>query len=172
MSYQTGKKSYTEVAKRAIYILHTCDSPYFYIGHCRRDLIKSVYNAHLRGEYYKTCKFISELKAKGLRPCLHILEEITATKVMAYRHVIAWTRILDDAKYETLDEGKVLDYIGNLFGYTQTVFETNKHVNFPSMFICDTCVVKDSKQTRCPLYCPAESDCSNLNPITTKYPTA
>lgn len=172
MSYQTGKTPYTEVAKRAIYILHTCDSPYFYIGHCRRDLIKSVYNAHLRGEYYKTCKFISELKAKGLRPCLHILEEITATKVMAYCHVIAWTRILDDAKYETLDEGKVLDYMGNLFGYAQTVFETNKHVNLPSVFICDTCVVKDSKQTRCPLYCSAESDCSNLNPITTKYPTA
>ena len=64
---------------------------------------------------------------------------------MAYRHVIAWTRILDDAKYETLDEGKVLDYMGNLFGYTQTVFETNKHVNLSSLFKCDNCAAKTQK---------------------------
>lgn len=157
MSQRTGKPPYTEVAQRAIYILHTCDSPYYYIGHCRRDLIKSVYNAHLRGEYNKTCKFISELKANGLRPCLHILEEITATKVMAYRHVIAWTRIFDDAGYEASDEGNVVDYMGDLFGYALMVFEANKNANLPTIFKCDTCAAKMFNRIQCLRHLPSKS---------------
>lgn len=42
MRYPSGKSQYTKVEQRAIYILHTYDSPYYYIGHCRLDLIKSV----------------------------------------------------------------------------------------------------------------------------------
>ena len=65
---------------------------------------------------------------------------------MAYRHVIAWTRILDDAKYETLDEGKVLDYMGDLFGYALTVFEANRHIDLSSIFKCDNCAAKTQKK--------------------------
>ena len=151
MSYHTSKQDYTEVTKRVIYILHTHDNPYYYIGHCRYDLLRSVYNAHLRGQYYKTREFVFELKAKGLRPCLHILEEVTAAKVIAYRHVIAWTRILDDAEYETLDEGRVLEYMGDLFGQALAVYEANKNADISNKLKCDTCIGKTIKRISCPI---------------------
>ena len=152
MNYHKSKTAYTEVATRLIYILHTQDSPYYYIGHCRYDLIKAVFNAHLREEYYKTRDFVREIKAKGLRPCLHILEEVTSSKVMAYRHVIAWTRIFDDAGFETLDEGHMLAYMGDLFGHALTVFEANKLADIPSILKCDNCAAKTANRVPCSLW--------------------
>lgn len=158
MSYHSSKTAYTQIAPRLIYILHTQDSPYYYIGHCRHDLIKAVYNAHLRGEYYKTRNFVFELKAKGLRPCLHILEKVTATKVIAYCHVIAWTRILDNAAYETLDTGHIIEYMGDLFGQALIVFEANQFADIPSILKCDSCAAKTANRVPCPLWSTNISD--------------
>ena len=45
--------------------------------------------------------------SRGLRPCLHVLEEVSCTKVNAYCHVIAWTKVLHDNGYRNLDQSNI-----------------------------------------------------------------
>ena len=73
-------------------------------GHCRKDLLNDVYKDHCSREQYKTAAMTANLKACGLRPCLHIPDTVTCTKVEACCHVIVWTKILCDNGYRNLDQ--------------------------------------------------------------------
>ena len=104
MARYSKKSLYKEIEERAIYVLRSPIGNDYFIGHRRKDLLKDVYKDHCRGERYKTAVMTADFKARGLRPCLHILDTVTCTKVDAYRHVIAWTRILCNNGYRNLDQ--------------------------------------------------------------------
>lgn len=138
-----GKQQYTEVAPRVIYIIHApTEDRCVYIGHCRKDLWKDVYRSHMRKERYKTADLVSECKEAGIRPCWHILAEVECTKVIAYRHVIAWNRILEDNGYMILDPGKVNDYMYDMHDDTQSIYDAHREDNLSELLCCENCMVR------------------------------
>ena len=138
-----GTSHYTEVAPRVIYIIHApVEDRCVYIGHCRKDLLMDVYRSHLREERYKTRIFIDECKEADIRPCCHILEEVVNTKVMAYRHVIAWNRILEDNGYMILDPGRVNEYMYDMQPYTRSIYDAHKGDDLSQSLSCENCIVR------------------------------
>lgn len=151
------KAQYTKTEKRSIYILLFPLSKQSYISHCRKDLLKSVYQDHLYGERYQTKRFISELKEKNLHPCLFSLEELSCTKVEAFSHVVAWTKIFSDAGYVSLNQGNVSVYIDDLHGETFEIYKKRKKKNISDLITCDRCLVSNYARQKCPMFSGIES---------------
>ena len=161
MARYSKKSQYKQIEDRVIYSLHSPVGNDCYIGHCRKDLLRDVYKDHLRGERYKTEKAVSDCKARGLRPCLHILEEISATKVSAYRHVIAWTKILTERGYAGLDKGEVECYMEDMLDHTRSVYEQYKNTNVSKMMACRRCFVRIYGRKLCVSYEEDRNEHSN-----------
>lgn len=68
MARNSRKSQCTDIATRVIYILHAPFSTDFFIGHCRKDLLRDVYKDPLHGERYKTVSFPQGSKN---RVCIH-----------------------------------------------------------------------------------------------------
>lgn len=150
MARYSQKSQYKTIEDRAIYFLRASGGNEFYISHCRKDLLKDVYRDHLRGERYATEAFIATCKEQGLRPCLHILEEVTCTKVQAYQHVIAWTRIFCDTGFEPLNLGNVVCYMEDMHDTTLAVYTQHKDAVLANLLQCQHCVVKTYCRKLCP----------------------
>ena len=150
MARYSKKSQYKEIEERAIYALRSPIDNACYIGHCRKDLLKDVYKDHCRGERYKTAAITAALKARGLRPCLHILDTVTCTKVEAYRHVIAWTRILCDNGYHNLDQGNVSCYMDDMLPDTLSIYNRYRNAALDDLLRCDNCIVKMYARKLCP----------------------
>ena len=157
MARYSKKSQYKQVEDRVIYVLGFPGLKDFYIGHCRKDLLKDVYRDHLRGERYKTKNAVAECKAQGLRPCLHVLEEVRETKVDAYHHVIAWSKIFAERGYMGLDNGNVVCYMEDMLEHTLSVYEQHKTVDLGELLRCETCVVAMYGRRLCPSYIENES---------------
>ena len=142
MARYSQKSQYKKVEDRVIYSLHSPICNDCYIGHCRKDLLKDVYKDHCRGERYKTASMTADLKARGLRPCLHILDTVTCTKVDAYHHVIAWTKILCDNGYRNLDQGNVSCYIDDMLPDTRSIYNRHHNAAFDNLLHYNRCFVK------------------------------
>ena len=152
MARYSKKSQYKEIEERAIYALHSSIDNYYFIGHCRKDLLKDVYKDHCRGERYKTAAMAVDLKARGLRPCLHVLEEVSCTKVEAYHHVIAWSKILRDNGYHNLDQGNVSCYVDDMLPDTQSIYDRHCNTVLDDLLRCDNCIVKMYARKLCPSY--------------------
>lgn len=152
MARYSKKSQYTKVEDRVIYVLHAAESTKFYVSHCRKDLLKDVYKDHLRGERYKTCAFTAARKAQNTRPCVHILEELSCTKLDAYHHVIAWTKIFVDRGFESLDQGDVVCYAQEMFDDTLAIYRQNKDVVLKQILQCRNCIVKIYNRETCQKY--------------------
>ena len=142
MARYSKKSQYKQIEDRVIYSLHSPVGNDCYIGHCRKDLLKDVYKDHCRGERYKTAAMTADLKARGLRPCLHILYEVSCTKVEAYRHVIVWSKILRDNGYRNLDQGNVSCYVDDMLPDTLSVYNRHRNATLDDLLRCDNCIVK------------------------------
>ena len=138
-----SKYPYTVKEDRIIYIIHAPHSNNFFIWHCKKDLWKSSYQRHLSGKRKPTADFINHCKEQGYQPCFHILEEVHLTQVMAYKHVIAWTQILELNGYDTLADIKTLFYMSEMFEYTETVFQRNRNADLKELLSCENCLIKD-----------------------------
>ena len=158
MARYSQKSQYKKVEDRVIYSLHSPVGKDFFIGHCRKDLLKDVYKDHCRGERYKTAAMTAALKARGLRPCLHILDTVTCTKVEAYRHVIAWTRILCDNGYHNLDHGNVSCYVDDMLPDTHSVYDRHCNAALDDLLHCDNCFVKVYARKLCPNFTSTDTN--------------
>lgn len=138
------KKSnpYTDKEDRIIYILHAPHSNNFFIWHCKKGQWKASYKRHLAGQRKPTADFVKKCAATGQQPCFHVLEEVHITRAMAYKHVIAWTQILELKGYDTLAGVKTLFYMSEMFDYTESVFNQHKTSDLNQLLSCDTCLIK------------------------------
>ena len=142
MARYSKKSQYKEIEERAIYVLHSPVGKDCFISHCRKDLLKDIYKDHCRGERYKTETMTATLKARGLRTCLHILDTVICTKVDTYHHVIAWTKILCDHGYTSLDQGNVTCYMDDMLPDTLSIYNRHRNTTLDDLLRCDNCIVK------------------------------
>lgn len=149
MPRYSKKSQYTQIDDRVIYILHSPISNEFFISHCRKDLLKDVYMDHLHGYRDKTYPFYLAFQQYAIHPCLHVLEEVNCTKVIAFQHVIAWTKLFCDHGYLCLDQGNVSCYIDDMYEYTQSVYTRICNLCLSPLLTCQSCVVKKYKRKIC-----------------------
>lgn len=152
MARYSKKSQYTQVEDRVIYVLHAPFSNQFYISHCRKDLLRDVYKHHLRYQYYKTEVFVSSCKEQCVRSCLHVLEEVSCTKVAAYHHVIAWTKIFCDNGWNNLDQGEIVCYMADMLEHTLSIYAKHKDAVLKDLLQCRHCVVNKYNRKVCPNY--------------------
>lgn len=138
-----GKYQYTVEADRIIYMIHAPYCEDFFVWHCLKDRWKACYKSHLLGKHSPTADFIKQCKCQSIIPCFHILEEVHLTQVMAYRHVIAWTHVLDDKGYETLAGDKTVFYMSEMFEDTKAIYKRNKSADLDQLLSCKTCLVEN-----------------------------
>lgn len=146
------KSQYKTKDIRILYVLHSPLSKEFYIGHCKQNSLLPIYRQHCSGKRYQTSVCIEELKKQNLHPCLHILEEIYATQVEAYSHVIAWTKIFIEAGYNNLDKGNIVHYVEQLYEKSEKVFNEYANTNLTAMCCCESCMVSHYGRKKCPKY--------------------
>ena len=150
MARYSKKSQYKQVEDRVIYVLHAPFGNQFYVSHCRKDLLRDVYKHHLRYQYYKTESFISSCKEQFVRPCLHVLEKVSCTKVDAYHHVIAWAKILCDNGWHSLDQGNIACYMEDMLEDTLSVYAQHKGAVLEDLLRCQHCVVRIYSRKSCP----------------------
>lgn len=143
------KSQYTEISNRVIYILMSPLTKEIFVGHCREDLLKTVFQDHIYGERYQTQDFVKELKDQNLHPCLFILEKITCTKVEAFGYVVAWTKIFVEHGYQNLNQGNVRTYINNLLDKNLSLYMERKDTEIGKNLICENCLVSNYNRKKC-----------------------
>lgn len=149
MPRYSRKSQYKDVEIRSIYVLVSPISNEFFVGHCKKTLLKDVYYQHRIGTRRQTYKCMLHLKEHNVYPCFFELEEVERTKVEAYRYVIAWTKIFIDNQYVALDQGNIKHYINDMFEDVAAIYEERKDVDLKSKCNCKTCVVSNYKRKNC-----------------------
>lgn len=155
---RSKKSQYTKKEERIIYILISPLSKEFYVGHCKKTLLKDIFKHHYYGQRNYTKKCFLKLKEQNLRPCLFVLEEITSTKVEAYKYVIAWTKIFIETGHTTLNTGNILHYIEDLYDDSLIIYKNNKEQNLTEICNCKNCFVSQYNHKKCPLYSGEKDD--------------
>ena len=145
------KSQYKEIKKQVIFLLRSPKSKEFYVGHCQPNSLMPVFRQHWSGDRNYTDKCFLELKKEGLHPCLTVLEEVYLTDVEAYKHEIAWTKILVDAGYKNLNTGNIECYMEDMFGETLSAYEQNKDSDIDEICDCKSCLVSIYGHKTCPL---------------------
>ena len=157
------KSQYKDKDYRVIYLLRSPKTKEFFIGHCSPDSLMPTFRQHCAGDRNYTDECFPALKKEGLHPCLTILEEVFSTKVMAYRHVVAWTKIFVDAGYVSLNTGNILDYIEDLHEDSYRVYDINRLSNLSKICDCSACLVSNYARKPCAL-CSSNSDSKCVRP--------
>lgn len=138
--------------ERVIYLLLSPISKEFFIGHCRKDLLKDIFKDHYYGQRYQTRACFTELKRANLHPCLFILEELTCTKVEAFNYVVIWTKIFHETGYKSLNQGNVIKYIESLLDKNLHLYEERKKTDISECTKCSGCIVINYGRKKCSLY--------------------
>ena len=132
---------YTIEEDRLIYIIHTPHSTDFFIWHCRKDRWKASYKRHLEGKRKATADFVADCATTGSPLCFHILEEVHLTQAMAYRHVIAWSEIMELAAYDSLAGIMTQMYMAYMSDYTESVFKRHRNADLAQLLSCECCLI-------------------------------
>ena len=140
---QKGKYHRTVEEDRFIYIIHAPHCSNFYIWHCKKDLWKASYKRHLCRQRKQTVDLVRWCTEKKYPLCFHVLEEVHLTQIMAYKHVIAWTRILELKGYDTLAGDKTLFYMSEMFEDTEAIFNQYKDADLDQLLSFQTCLVEN-----------------------------
>lgn len=151
----TSTKENTEI--RTIYILMKPRSKAFFISHCHKKQLKSVFQDHYYGERYQTQEVFGALKEQNLHPCLFTLEEVVCTEKEAYHYVVAWTKIFCDAGYYNLNQGNVSEHIDNMIDATREIYKHKTAINISELVTCSKCLVANYAKKKCLLFSGEES---------------
>ena len=145
------RKQYTEKKSRAVYIILNPITKEFYINYTlnKQENLRVAYKDHYTGKRRNTCERILDMKATGIKPCFFILDRLYSTKVEAYHHVIAWTKIFIEQGYTNLDQGNVSEYANNLFENAKKIFENHQTIDVNKAFTCENCEFSYYGRTPC-----------------------
>lgn len=155
------KTQYKDKDNRVIYLLRSPITDEFFIGHCRPESLMSTFRQHSSGRRNHTGNCFSLLKKEGLHPCLAVLEEIFATPVEAYSHVVAWTQIFIENGYASLNTGNIMRYIDDLNQDSYRVYDLNKFSNLKKICDCSACLVSNYAHKLCPFCKCSSAEVSN-----------
>lgn len=146
------KTQYKDVKNRVIFLMRSPKSKEFFVGHCLPNSLMPIFRQHWSGDRNYTDKCFIALKNEGIHPCLTILEEVFATPVEAYRYVIAWTKIFEDAGYINLNKGNISDYLEDLYDNSLAIYKERRDKNLKEICDCRSCLVANYNRKQCP-YC-------------------
>lgn len=95
-------KHHTKICTYRIYALLLQDK--VFLGKTAARRMSAVYSRHRTGRVKTTVGTMDQEK----KPTVHILESITCTGADAYRHILAWIHLLEEAGYHCINfEGTV-----------------------------------------------------------------
>ena len=143
------QNQYTEKQERSIYILLNPISKVFYIDYTLTPNLRKMYTEHYIETRSKTREMVRHMKHNLSRPCCFELNRLYCTKVEAYRHVIAWTKIFVEQGYQNIDRGNVSEYINDIFGETKQIYENYKQIVLSEEFACSKCQFPVYKRKIC-----------------------
>lgn len=159
------KSQYTEIDDRTIYVIKSPLSDDCFIGHCRKDLLMSVYRHHKYCERNATRSLCEGLSNQELHPCLFIIETVNCTKVEAYKHVVVWVKIFIDAGYHVLNSGETISSGGDLLDENIKRYEDRKATDVAKILQCNNCIVQTYNRKKCMHF--NEYSCSSKNNYST-----
>lgn len=145
----SNKSQYNDISERAIYVIKSPLNEDCFVGHCRKDLLLSVYRHHKYSERNTTkslCEGLNELK---LHPCLFIIETVQCTKVDAYKHVVVWAKIISEAGYNVINKGDTAAYGDDLIEANEQRYNDRKGTNITTLLQCNNCLVSTYKREKC-----------------------
>ena len=121
------KKFYTEEKLYKIYALYDdIAERRAYIGKTVSKL-SNVHSQHRRGHN----RYTQELfETDLLEPEMVMLEEVTCTGAVAYKHVLAWIRWFEDNTFEMLNPDGMLNQSENMQEETQKIYEQISQLDF------------------------------------------
>lgn len=98
-----------------------------YIGKTISGRMSSVYSWHRCGHN----KYTQELfEIDFLDPQMVVLEEVSCTGAVAYRHVLSWVRCFDDHGFEILNPGGTLAQAEQMQEETLKIYERIAEIPF------------------------------------------
>lgn len=93
---------YTEQSYTIFALIAEEDGDLFaYIGKTTSSDYKAIVRRHYRAEVALTSPYFSENSCNS-RPRFLVLEKLTCTGSVAYRHILSWIRIFDDHQFMTI----------------------------------------------------------------------
>lgn len=146
----TNKNQYKNITERTIYVIKSPLTEECFVGHCRKDLLISVYQHHKYGERNATRTLCEGLNEQELRPCLYIIETVQCTKTEAYKHVVVWVKIISDSGYIVVNQGDTKSYSEDLLEENERRYNERKHTSIANLFRCNNCVVATYNRKQCP----------------------
>ena len=93
------KTRFKKTENYTFYLLLEKEMKEFFLGSCITYNLKNNYRNHLCGMYTSTNQWIKNMKLKGSRPCLFVLEEGEDTKENIYIKSIIWFHVLTEFGY-------------------------------------------------------------------------
>lgn len=152
MPRHSEKPQYKIVKDRIIFLMRSPLTKEFIVGFCEPNSLLPIFRQHCAGDRNYTNVCFSKLKRDGLHPCLTILREVKCTKADAYKHVVAWTKLLVAAGFEPLNTGNILNYIEELKDKSQAIYNEIIDLNLGEICSCNNCIVRNYARKKCPFY--------------------
>lgn len=106
---------HTEVLQYRVYALILADS--VFVGKTAARRLSQVFSRHRTG----AAKATRGIMDQQIPPTLHLLEELRCTGAEAYKHVLAWIFLLEQAGYSSINHGKTIDAADTLFPCTEEI---------------------------------------------------
>ena len=122
-----------------------------FVGRTTARRISTVCYSHRRGEHEQTADVFG---VSIRRPELYILDRITAHSTVAYRYVVAWVHVFEEAGYHILNLGDVRRHAADLHPETVVIVDE----------IMETPLEEHLAQCHCAKYTDADSPPSQGKP--------
>ena len=122
MPHIKNDKRYTQVKDMAIYAIMMPTGPEIYIGKCEYRHLRNHYRDHYNLHKAQTKQLIEAVKKEGQRPEMYLIEELEATEVEAYKHVVAWVKYFVENGRVSLNHTKTNAYADDLTPETSALY--------------------------------------------------
>ncbi|MBP3313476.1 MAG: hypothetical protein J6K84_02325 [Oscillospiraceae bacterium] len=106
-----------------IYALYDWDSHVAFLAKSYAEDLRPLYSKHISGKNIYTEEYFGK-EAPYVMPQLAVLESVKGTYRDAYRHVVAWTRVFQDAGFEMIMQSGIVYHAHALHPATKAVYDT------------------------------------------------
>ena len=113
----------TQNRKIEIYLIHSPETGEVFVGKCWEPNSYQAYKDHVRMQKAPTKTLFEGVKKRGIYPKMYLLERLETTEVVAYGHIVAWTKYFSEAGFTVLTHRKTLEYADDLTENNRQIYE-------------------------------------------------
>lgn len=136
----------------SVYLLFEKESKTCFIGYCKSTNLMGNYRSHYCEDNPKTADWIHNMKKNNTRPCVLVLNHLHATKPVVYKYVVAWTALVQEQGYTTINQGLTNEYAADMVESTYEIYEKIKSNQLEDMTQCSNCILPKYKNVFCSNY--------------------